>query len=138
MRPTQHRQKLATEMKFTPERDPVTKEWVPTMREVPDEVAADPWITKYFADGCIEKPEQTAARLQKTNAQKQQEIDAAQRIIDQAEAAFKRATATADTTQVRNEDLDQALNTPVNELRIQHGAGIDPPKDEAAKKAKAK
>lgn len=132
--PKSRREKLATELKVVPNRDPVTKDWVPTERELPDEVAEHEWVSQQFADGAIERPEKTQARMEAAAEKHKEEAAAAQKIIEQAQAALARMTKTAEATQVREEDLTRELETPVSQLRAQQGMDLDaPPKGKGKK-----
>ncbi len=125
--PKEKRQKLATELKITPDKDPVTKDWVPTPRELPDEVVTHPWIQEHYADGCIERPEKTQERMNAIESKQADDRKAAARIIAEAEAALARAGRSTEIKQGREADVDRDLNTPVNELQAKQGQDIDQP-----------
>lgn len=121
------RNKIAKELKITPDRDPVSKDWVPTEVELPDDVAAHEWISEQFADGCIEHPDKTKARIAAVAAKQAQEVEANQRIIQQAEAAMARSSGATEVKAVREEDVEKELNTPVHELKPAQGKDVDTP-----------
>jgi hypothetical protein len=135
--PARHkREKLATSVPFTPNRDPVTKEWAPTEIEIDDEMASHEWIKRDFADGCIERPEVTQARIDALEEKRKKELDEAQVVIKQAEAALARAGSRTKTDGEHKADLDRDLNTPINQLRGDRGSDIDQPIGTAAKAKK--
>jgi hypothetical protein len=109
--------------------------------EIPEEMAAHPFISEHFADGCIERPEQAKARAEAAAVKAQQTAEEAARVNRLAEAAVARLTAqAATTTKASKEEIERELNTPVNLLKTTQGGGIDPAKaatDEAAAKAAA-
>lgn len=125
------RQKLATELKITPDRDPITKDWAPTERELSDEIADHPWIREHHADGCIEHPEKTKARMDEVAEKRAAETKAAAKIIADAEAALARAgRGAAAVKPILEGDLERELDTPVNELQAARGSDIDKPINE--------
>lgn len=68
---------------------------VGTGQEIDDEMAADPFISKYFADGCIETPAQAQERARVATEQAariQREADEANKFAQQA---YDRAVAAA-------------------------------------------
>lgn len=52
-----------TEHKFRPRFDESSGKWIPTEVELSDDMLENPWVTQDFADGAIERPEATAARV---------------------------------------------------------------------------
>jgi hypothetical protein len=136
--PIHGHQKLATELKITPERDPLTKEWKPTERELSDDILAHPWISEHFADGCIERPEKTKERMEAAQAKKDAEIKASAKIVADAEAALARASRGTQIKQGREADVQRDLNTPINQLRSRQGDDIDQPIGPAKEPQKAR
>jgi hypothetical protein len=134
--PKHKREKLATEVKIVPNKDPVTKEWAPTELEIDDEMASHPWIKDDFADGCIERPEVTKARIDALDEKHKKEVQEAQVVIKQAEAALARAGSRTKTDAEHKSDLERDLNTPVNQLRSDRGSDIDQPIGTVPVKAK--
>jgi hypothetical protein len=104
--------------------------------ELTDEMLANPWIYRDFADGCIESPAQAAERARVAHAAAQKADAEADRSRIRAEQAFARATGGQRYTDMSQEELNKVLNTPVNELNRQAGDGID--KTVAEKEAAAK
>jgi hypothetical protein len=125
--PRHKREKLATEVKFTPTRDPVTKDWAPTEIEIDDEMANHDWIKRDFADGCIERPEVTKARIAALEEKHKKDVEEAQVVIKQAEAALARAGSRTKTDAEHKSDLERDLNTPINQLKSDRGTDIDQP-----------
>lgn len=110
---------------------------VPGDQEIDDEIASHPWIKDHFADGCIETPEQAQQRLADAKAIARKAEDDAKLHLAQAEAALKRAEATSPDAKGEEEKIKKALNTPVNALQNQQGAGITQ-QDGAGTEKKAK
>lgn len=112
--------------------------FLPGEHEIDDDVAAHPFISEHYADGCIERPEQAAKRAEAAAVKAEQTAAEAKRVNQLAEAAVARLTANAaTTTKASKEEIERELNTPVNLLKGAQGAGIDPAKaaaDEAAAK----
>lgn len=124
--PKSKAQKLVTEYPVTPRQDPTTKVWIPTTIELPDEIAAHPWIAEQFADGRIERPEHTAARLKAANDIKAKEAEEHKRILAQAEAALARTAAVTARVAASDEEVNKELDTPLDQLqRQQGGADLD-------------
>lgn len=125
-------QRVPREQKFFPNKDAHSGAWLPTEVELPDEVAQHDFIKVHFADGCIERPEVTAARVQAEQAarKKKDEDDALQ--LQKAQDALRRASGAHEVHQVNEKDVERQLNTPVNKLRAEQGKGIDKPVDEKA------
>lgn len=125
-------QRMPTELKFTPRKDAHSGSWLPTEIELPDEVAKHDFIKVHFADGCIERPEVTAARVEAEQAarKKKDEDDALQ--LQKAQDALRRASGAHEVHQVNEDDVARQLNTPVNKLGAEQGRGIDKPVDEKA------
>lgn len=116
--------RLTREKKFTPERNK-EGEWIPTEVNIPDEIAAHPFIAEQYADGCIERPDVTAARV-KTLKEKQAKEDAlAAQELKKAEDALKRASGAHKVHQANESEVAKQLDTPVNQLGAQQGKGID-------------
>lgn len=125
-------QRVPREQKFTPQKNAQTGEWIPTEVELPDEVAKHDFIKVHYADGCLERPEVTAARIQKEQeTRKQKEADDA-RELQKAQDALRRASGAHEVHQVNEQDVARQLNTPVNKLGAEQGQGIDKPIDEKA------
>lgn len=118
-------------------------------QEIDDEMAAHPWIEKHFADGCIETPAAALARTQAAKVAADKATEDNQRILAEAQAAFDRAVTQSRAVMTPSDvALHKALNTPINELGTQQGAGIvesvpnapaaapaaDPAKDAGGKK----
>jgi len=91
--------------------------------EVDDAVASHPWI-KAYADGRIESPQQEAARLKAAadNAAELARIAEQSRVA--SEAAFARLVGNAPAAKMTAEEMEAALNTPVDQLRAKQGAAI--------------
>lgn len=117
--------KLSREQKFLPQKNSQTGEWIPTEVELPDEVAEHPFIHKEFADGCIERPEVTAARIKAVQAKLDVEKVISDRELQKAEDALKRASGSHAVHKVNEDDVTRQLNTPVNQLGAQRGKSID-------------
>ena len=125
-------QRIPGEQKFIPHRNIQTGEWIPTEVELPDEVAKHDFIKVHFADGCIERPEVTAARVEaEQKARKKKDEDDA-RELQKAQDALRRASGAHEVHQVNEDDVARQLNTPVNKLGAEQGRGIDKPVDEKA------
>lgn len=125
-------QRVPREQKFFPHKDAHSGAWIPTEVELPDEVAKHDFIKVHFADGCIERPEVTAARVEaEQKARKKREDDDALQ-LQKAQDALRRASGAHEVHQVNEDDVARQLNTPVNQLGAQQGRGIDKPIDEKA------
>jgi len=125
-------QRVPREQKFAPQKNAQTGEWIPTEVELPDEVAKHDFIKVHYADGCLERPEVTEARIKKEQeARKQKEEDDA-RELQKAKDALRRASGAHEVHQVNEDDVARQLNTPVNKLGAEQGKGIDTPVDEKA------
>lgn len=125
-------QRVPREQKFTPHKDPHSGAWIPTEIELPDEVAKHDFIKVHFADGCIERPDVTAARVEaEQKARKKRDEDDA-RELQKAQDALRRASGAHEVHQVNEKDVERQLNTPVNKLGAEQGQGIDKPVDEKA------
>lgn len=93
--------------------------------EIEESVADHPFIAKHFADGCIETPEQARKRAEEAATVAKKAQDDADYWKAHAEAAFKRAEALSIVqTNGDPKALERELNTPVNQLGAQQGAGI--------------
>jgi hypothetical protein len=125
-------QKLGTEQKFIPNKDARTGEWIPTEVELPDEVANHDFIKVNFADGCIERPEDTEARVKKEKDIQKKKVEDDSRELRKAEDALNRASGSHAVHQANENDVSRQLNTPVNKLGAEQGEGIDKPIDEKA------
>jgi len=129
--PSVGEKRLPTEQKFTPQKNAQTGEWIPTEIDLPDDVAKHDFIKVHYADGCLERPEVTAARVKKEQeVRKQKEADDA-RELQKAQDALRRATGAHEVHQVNEQDVARQLNTPVNKLGAEQGKGIDAPVDQA-------
>lgn len=117
--------KLPTELKFYPNRDPKTKEWIPTEVDLDDDVANHEWVQSSFADGAIERPEVTKARLEAAHAKQKIENENNAAELARAEQALKRATGAHETQQRTEAKVAKELETPVNALGAQQGLDID-------------
>jgi hypothetical protein len=117
--------RLSETVKFVPQKDPDTGAYIPTEIEMEDEIAEHPWIREHFADGCLESPERTQQRLAVAQAKKDKANKDAAKIKKQSEEAFRRATGGAEVKKTSDQELQKALNTPVNELAAARGKGID-------------
>jgi hypothetical protein len=125
-------QRMPGEHKFTPQKNVHTGEWTPTEIELPDEVAKHDFIKVHYADGCIERPEVTAARVKKEQEVRKQKDEDDARELQKAQDALRRASGAHEVHQVNENDVARQLNTPVNQLGAQQGKGIDKPIDEKA------
>jgi type II secretory pathway pseudopilin PulG len=100
---------------------------VPTEVEIPDEMAAHPWITRDFADNAIESPARTKARHEKIAAESEKAKAEAARAIREAEDAMRRATGAAQTLAQQDAKVVDDLNTPINQLASRSGIDIGKP-----------
>lgn len=126
-KPAAEKGRVPTEIKFHPERDPETGRWKPTDLELPDEVAAHPWVALDFADGAIESPAQAAERAKVLAAQKIAADTAAEKINKQSELALARATGKAAVDAAAGAAVVSDLDTPVNVLAAKSGHDVDTP-----------
>lgn len=124
-------QRLTKEIKFSPEKDSRTGAWVPTKIELPDEVAEHEWIAESYADGAIERPEVTAARVEAEHKRLEKIKDDNAVQLAKAEQAMNRAGAGRKVVDMNDDDVKKELNTPVNVLKGNRGKGIDSKKDAA-------
>lgn len=111
-------QKLPTEIKFKP-----------GVHEISEEIA-NHWYIREYADGCIETPEQAAARIQAAAAEAERVEKENEKSRREAEAAFRRATGASGEKKpldMSDEKLQKELNTPVNQLQANAGKDIDAP-----------
>jgi len=122
--------RLPREQKFAPLRDKETGGWLPTEQELPDEVAEHSFISEHFADGCIERPEVTKARIEAAQAKVTKEKEDNARELKKAEDALKRASGSHAVHKITEAKVEQQLNTPVNEIGAKQGADIDKPVDD--------
>lgn len=130
--PAVGKQRVPGEKKFPLQKNPHTGEWIPEEITLSDEEAEHAFFKVHYADGCLERPEDTAARIQKEQeTRKQKEADDA-RELQKAQDALRRASGAHEVHQVNEEDVARQLNTPVNQLGAQQGKGIDKPVDEKA------
>jgi hypothetical protein len=129
--------RLTKEVPFTPNKDS-NGNWIPTEIDLPDDIAEHSWIKNDYADGAIERPEQTAKRAEVVAValKKQQDDNAIQ--LAKAEQAMARAGASRKPIDTNDDEVQRQLNTPVNELKGSRGGDIDQPidKDKTAPKAK--
>jgi len=110
--------------------------------EISDEFAAHPFFARDFADGHIERPEQTAERLKAEEDKAAVEALIAEQSKARAEASLARlqnnATvqaqrkeletplgAPADKLDLTDPDVQKALNTPANVLQEQTAAKLN-------------
>jgi hypothetical protein len=112
-RPAKAGEKLPQEVRFRPGE-----------QDIPDDIAAHPWIAKHFADGCIERPEQAKQRAADARAKAKKQREDADRALAQAEQAFARSQGNAAVVQAGAKATDKELNTPVNQLRVNQGSGV--------------
>lgn len=117
--------RLPRDEKFTPLRDKETGGWLPTEQELPDDVANHSFITEHFADGCIERPEATKARMEAAQAKVDKAKQDNARELQKAEDALKRATGSHAVHKVTESKVTSELNTPVNEIGAKQGADVD-------------
>lgn len=117
--------RLPREKKFAPRRNLQSGEWIPTEVELTDEEANHPYIKDHWADGCIERPEVTAARVQAAQEKQRKEDADNAKELRKAEEALKRATGAHDVHKAAGTATDKELNTPVNELGASRGKSID-------------
>jgi hypothetical protein len=84
-------------------------------KEVDQQVLAHPWISRDFADGAIEAPHLTRARLEReaADAKAQQERRAA--LLADAAASLARSTVTSESAAVSGAAVEDELNTPLNQ-----------------------
>jgi len=122
--------RIATELRFTPSKDPQTGKFIPTEIELPKEVADHEWIREQHADGHLERPEVTKQRIDELAKRVKRQEAEDKRILQQAEAALARTQANAGTGAQNTEALEKELNTPVNELQAKQGADADKTVDE--------
>jgi len=84
------------------------------------EVLNHPWICEQFADGCIEPPEQTRARVQVEAQQEAERSAASQRRFEEvqreADRAFENTVRAVNSQAAAGADLQRELNTPINQL----------------------
>jgi len=84
------------------------------------EVLTHPWICEQFADGCVESPEQTRARVQVEARQEAERSAAAQKRFEavqrEADLALQATIRAAQSEAAAIEDSQSALNTPLNKL----------------------
>lgn len=125
---------LPKEQQFRPDRDKQTGAWVPTLVEIPVDVADHPWVKDTLADGAIEDPKVTKARLAVEDERRAKQIEADKKIQAMADAALRRAEGKIASPAASDEDLHKELNTPANELGTAAGADIDKKLDEKGKK----
>lgn len=123
-RPATGRGGLATEQKFRPQWDDHVKQWIPTEVDLPDDMCDHPFIAEDYADGCIERPAATEARLGAVKAKKDSDDELGRRELKKAEDALRRASGSHEVQQRASVSQAEQLNTPVNQLQAQHGAGI--------------
>lgn len=123
-RPATGRGGLPTEQKFKPQWDDKAKQWIPTEIDLPDDMVDHPFIADDYADGCIERPAATAARLGAVTTKKEADDELGRRELKKAEDALKRASGSHEVQQRASLSQAEQLNTPVNELRAQHGAQV--------------
>lgn len=130
--PAAGKQRMPGEKKFPLQRNAQTGEWIPMEIQLTDEEAKHDFFKVHFADGCIERPEVTAARVEAEQKarKKRDEDDALQ--LQKAQDALRRASGAHEVHQVNEDDVARQLNTPVNQLGAQQGRGIDKPVDEKA------
>ena len=124
-------QRVPREQKFTPQKHPHTGEWIPTEVELSDEVANHDFIKMHYADGCIERPEVTVARVTKEQETRKQKDAEDERELQKAHDALRRASGSHAVHQANEDDVARQLNTPVNKLGAEQGKGIDTPIDKA-------
>jgi len=124
-------QRVPREQKFAPQKNVHTGEWIPTEVELPDEVAKHDFIKVHYADGCIERPEVTAARVKKEQETRKQKDEDDARELQKAQDALRRASGSHAVHQANEDDVARQLNTPVNKLGAEQGKGIDTPVDQA-------
>lgn len=124
--PPRGNERLTREQKFTPQKDPQTGQWIPTEIELEDHVAGHEWISEHYADGCIERPEVTAKRVEEVEARKKKQAEDNALQLAKAENAMVRAGAVT-PIKINDEEVEKELNTPVNQLKGKRGSGIDTP-----------
>lgn len=95
--------------------------------EVSDDFLAHPWIRDTYAEGKIEAPHQTRARVEKELADAQQAVAESQAATAAAEASFARLKAAEPGVTASAEEIQEELNTPVNILKVRPRPGITTP-----------
>ena len=117
---------------FRPDKDPRTGAWVPTSVEIPDAMAAHPWIARDFADNAIESPARAKARLAAASEAAEKARAEADKATREANAAFQRAQGLSLVTEQREAAVADDINTPVNKIGEKAGIDIDSPELQAA------
>lgn len=99
------------------------------------ELLAHPWITSY-ADGAIESPPETLARLQAEAAKASEVHERQQALLRETEVMTARTIAALGSQgrgqDQAGEDLQTELNTPLNQLRPDLAAQLDTPLNKLA------
>jgi hypothetical protein len=95
--------------------------------EVDDDIYNHPYIRDHFADGKIERPEVTQARLAAQLAKVEADNKEAAIVTAKANAAFARLKAAQPEAKASAADIERELNTPVSQLKTVQGSDISQP-----------
>lgn len=113
---------------------PVEKVFSVGQHEVSDEIADHPWMgAPSYADGHIETPEAAVKRTQAAKAKAEKAAAEAAQATALAEAAMDRLERSQPETAQKQKLSEEALNTPVGQLRAKQDGD-----NEEAAKAKGK
>jgi hypothetical protein len=93
------------------------KFFAPGDHEISQEMADHPWIKSTHAEGRIESPEQTQARVKRQMEDAKEANRLAQEATQKAEATFSRLKASEPEVKATEAEIQAELNTPVNVLR---------------------
>jgi hypothetical protein len=81
------------------------------------EVLAHPWVSRDLADGAIESPERTAARLKAEEEKNAAEVKRREQLQAEADAALERAQVAAEKQGEAGANVQSDLDTPLNQPR---------------------
>ena len=129
--PAVGKNRMPAEKVFPLQKDPHSGAWIPAEITLSDEEAKHDFFKVHYADGCIERPEVTAARVEAEQKKRKEKDESDARELQKAQDALKRASGSHAVHQVNEDAVARQLNTPVNQLGTQQGKDVDTKVDEA-------
>lgn len=85
-------------------------------------VLAHPFICRDLADGYIEHPQVTSARLEQETRAAEERQRQREALLIEARASLDRATVTGESAHLAGEDIQDELDTPLNQPRRRRGS----------------
>jgi hypothetical protein len=82
------------------------------------QVLSHPWIARDLADGAVESPEVTRARLEQEAEQARIRKERTDALLAEAAVVLERSVRSAQGTADVGADVEDDLNTPLNQMRV--------------------